>query len=436
MRRRAGASNKKRSKKTGASKTKSVPKRSLAEVLAAADQIMSSSMDVESAAQLYSEAASLLRQGKGDSSIATRDTDLVQVLEKLGECKVSLGDQEGARKDFEDALALLDEKCSREMDSLLYHERRSNLFLYIGQLCMDRDALEAYHKGIQSLESAVTLAAEAHDGDATMEVDASATSGGNLLSVLRQKLSGAYCTVAELYLTDLCFEDNAETECESHLEKALKLHDVDGEPFVDALQTMASLRLSQKSKQMDAISYISKAYGKMKVGCEALATLVGLGEDQDDDVASKPDEAMELQDVDAANNLPEFEFRCQTAKLLLECTSLLEETASSERDQCLSAAISVLGSLLAQDDEVVEIWFLTGCAFTMKSPPVVDAAQYYLQRTKEMLEQVRKSAEQQLQFADDGEADEIREELAENQVQLDDVQAKLDSLPESEEMED
>jgi hypothetical protein len=77
------------------------------------------------------------------------------------------------------------------------------------------------------------------------------------------KLSGAYCAMAELYLTDLWYEDNAENECKLILEKALQIKDGDGEPLVDALQTMASLRLSQESRRADeAVPYIRRSWGK------------------------------------------------------------------------------------------------------------------------------------------------------------------------------
>ena len=117
-------------------------------------------------------------------------------------------------------------------------------------------------------------------------------------------------------------------------------------------------------------------------------------------VADKEEEANELKEVDAANDLPEFEFRCQTAKLLLECAGLLKESPASppsgpsQEDLCLSAAVSVLGSLLAQNDEVIEIWFLTGCAFASKRPPLVEAATFYFDRTMQMLQDIKKALQQ------------------------------------------
>jgi hypothetical protein len=138
----------------------------------------------------------------------------------------------------------------------------------------------------------------------------------------------------------------AENQCKHYLEKALQLKDVDGEPMVDALQSMASLRISQDQDQRpEAVSYILRAYEKQRVGSEALAALVGLDDrgmqqktggsssscsnDCNDTTVLQEDQedehAKELVEVDAANNLPEFEFRCQTAKILLECTDLLSK---------------------------------------------------------------------------------------------------------------
>jgi hypothetical protein len=123
---------------------------------------------------------------------------------------------------------------------------------------------------------------------------------------IRRQQSAAFCTIAELYLTDLCYEEDAEQQCEEAIQAAMKIIDpTDGEPLADSLQTMASLRLSQR-RTKEAATTVLKAYQKMKCGCEALSALVGL--QKNDEVTTQ---AVELVDVDAANNLPGFEFRCQ-----------------------------------------------------------------------------------------------------------------------------
>lgn len=421
------------SKKKGSTKKRAIarnPEASLDELIVAAEEAQAS-LDNEKALDLLSNAAGLLRMGRTSTS-DTRERLLIRVLEKLGEAKVGLGDQSGAKADFEEALQLLEQEPEKNLG---FHETRSSLFFYLGQLCLEHEALQAYHQGIMSLEQCFKLM-QHQNPDQMIQDDR----GEDLLHEMRAKLSGGYCTVAELYLTDLCFEDTAETQCEQHLEKALQLKDHDDQPFPDALQTMASLRLSQKQRQQEGTQYILRAFQKMKDGCDALASLVGLLEQGPKD---EEEVAMELKNVDAANNLPEYEFRCQTAKLLLECAGISRDMNDLTNDQiaseqeCVAAAISVLGSLLAQNDEVIEIWFLTGCAFSLKRPPMVDSATFYLERAMEMLKEVRKVLQKEAEFVDEVDMGGVEEELEENQVQIDDVQAKLDELQESiEQMED
>jgi tetratricopeptide (TPR) repeat protein len=454
------------------------------------------SLDIPIAYQAFQQAATMLQkqqqeQASSSSSFSDDDTmKLIQTLEKMAECQVSMGDPDVAREHFVQALELLvstnPEGMTTSSSSCSFLDTHSSLCLYIGQLSLEREALDAYGRGIRSLEQCVRQLEEKKDKE-TPSGDGAETAVGMMdqqqqeehtststttpliqLHELKQKLSKAYCNVAELYLTDLCDDENAENDCEQYLEQALQILDVDGEPLVDALQTMASLRLSQQpqEKQLEAVLYILRAFEKQRVGSEALATLVGLNHYDDDDdeeedaegttMKSDKNEAKELLQLDAANNLPEFEFRCQTAKILLECAGLLKATrhegggdistaaTSSVADiggsctqsspaqqeaECVSAAISVLGSLLAQNDEVVEIWYLTGCAFAAKFPtPLVDEARFYLDRAKEMLTEIRKSLQEEALMADASEQDDVEEQLEMNATQLQDVQTKLDEL--------
>jgi hypothetical protein len=189
---------------------------------------------------------------------------------------------------------------------------------------------------------------------------------------------------------------------------------------VDALQVMTSLRLSQKK---EATSYILQAYQGMKTGCEALAALVGLkDENLEDDAATA---AIELTEVEAANDLPSYEFRCQTAKLLLECAASTEAT----NHECVQAAIQVLGSLLAQDDEVVEIWYLLGCAFDLIQSP--NLAQHYWQQALQMLLKVQEQLKQE-----DEDEDDILQQLNECEGQIHEIQSKLERLEQDGGLED
>ena len=432
-----------KSTKKGKNGQKKASNASTDDLMKAASAAMES-LDIERAYEAYCQAATQLQSEKIPNTENTDNKNqvvenLIHVLEKMGELQVSIGDQDLAKDHFVRSLQLLEEEGKAESTKNTSHyEMRSNICFYIGQLSLEKEALDAYQSGIRSLEKCMQLV---EDGQENVAMQDETNDANNIEStLLKQKLSGAYCNIAELYLTDLCEEETAESDCEQYLEKALQLKDSDGEPLVDALQTMASLRLSQQERQLEAVSFILRAYEKQRVGSEALATLVGLGDNKvtDEDNTNKG-QAQELLEVEAANNLPEFEFRCQTAKLLLECAGLLKEGSSSsyQENECISAAISVLGSLLAQNDEVVEIWYLTGCAFAAKHAPLVETAKFYFKRAKEMLTDIQKALKDELQFSDDSEREDLKEQLEMNATQLSDVQSKLDTLPDTvEDMEE
>ena len=290
----------------------------------------------------------------------------------------------------------------------------------------------------------------------------------------------ARVTVAELYLTDLCYEENAETECEKYVNLALEIHgdsdNKESEPCtIDALQTAANLRLSQQ-RPKQAQQYILRAYNRMKTGCEALAKLVGL--DDGEQKKAKCKRSVELVEVDAANNLPGLEFRCQTAKLLLECASAVASTnddddngndkkppvvaaaakqspqqhgEDDDQRNCYKAAIHVLGSLLAENDEIPETYYLLGCAYrglhydsnnnnnnnNTNNNGGIDLAKYYWSQALEMLTNIQKEleeqqSEQQTSMQDDGEDDDENEEI-EMQLQsiacqMEEIRSKLEDL--------
>lgn len=269
----------------------------------------------------------------------------------------------------------------------------------------------------------------------------------------RRQLCSAHCSVAELYLTDLCDEPNAEANCEKELESALKLDEISSKfyadtckngitdnenqltvPPPDALQTMANLRMSQ-SRPQDALESIMKAYDRMKIGCEAMATLVGLGKDGE---VETNENAKELLEVNAASTLPSYEFRCQTAKLFMEIATVIDgekKKASSDDDTitktCAEVSIQILGSLMAENDEVIEVWYLLGCAFMACSPPQVESAHYYWDKCMTMLLKVKQEMKECI---DDNEASGVDTEGIDEQIE--EVKRKLELIDAKDKMVD
>jgi tetratricopeptide (TPR) repeat protein len=481
----------------------STKNRSIDELCADADQAFL--QDPNTAVQLYTVALHRLgakQQSNGDSAVplATDKSEYslrrAEILEKRAEILVSLQEREKARDDYRSALHELLNSGHEDQDQLApppptaptdrdFIARVAGLYLYVGQLSEGEDALKAYQYGIQCLERTlqdslpdvgdqISSAQYMDTPDYLMEEDdkgptklSGSAPDEPLRLETRKQLAASYCSVAELYLTDLCFAPDAESNCERFVQLALSVypgssHDSTGSPppttqLIDALQTAASLRLSQSGalKRLEAVSFMHQVYAQMRVGCEALSELVGIKEDSQ----QHPSEARELSNLPAVQELPSYEFRCQTAKQLLECCGVLRDestlttlNAADSSDQlkcnpktgvesltrgtpvtaaeCSQAAIHVLGSLLAENDEVVEIWCLLGDAFALLDPPTPSLSRHYWSRAVEMLKVVHEGIVRDLrETMDQSESDAMEAEAEEISAQIEDLQFKISELP-------
>jgi len=133
------------------------------------------------------------------------------------------------------------------------------------------------------------------------------------LALLKKKLAMALCSVAEVYMTDLSWEPDAEQRCESLVTEATLVAPESAESW----QTLASVRVSQDRRD-DAMA--------------ALTRSLDLWRDL------PPDDPL---------NVPDFPTRVALARLLLE--------VEMEAD-----AIEVLERLVGEDDHSVEVWYLGG----------------------------------------------------------------------------
>ena len=96
----------------------------------------------------------------------------------------------------------------------------------------------------------------------------------------------------------------------------------------------------------------------------------------------------------------------------------------------MRAAIHVLGSLLAENDETVEIWFLLGCAFDLL-PSSASLAQHYWQQALNMLLKVQEQLKQNNNDDDDDDGDDdddVLQQLNECECQIQDIRNKLERI--------
>lgn len=257
--------------------------------------------------------------------------DATAVMDALAELLIGLGESERAK-------GLL------ERSAKLAPESGPSKWLYLGQMSTGWQALQHFSKGAELLKA--ELSARRRVGmEAGEDVD------NETYAIMNQVVS-AQCSIAELYLTDLCFEDDAEGRCQVALDEAMRM-DVGGSPEVT--QALANLRLSQENGE-EAADLMLETVRRLNA-CQQ--------EDYEEDIE---DEGEKGREGERGLPLPNLMFRVQTAKLLLECQTF------KTGKKCAKRAIKILEACKCEDDENMEVWYLLGVAyFTQRRPDLVMA---------------------------------------------------------------
>lgn len=110
-------------------------------------------------------------------------------------------------------------------------------YLNLAQLSAPEESLQSYRAAYNIAERMMGRARSKNDRKA-----------------LKESMATMCCAVAELYLTDLCFAEDAESNCEMAVNQALSLC----QDSVEAHQLQASLRVSQ-SRPEDALAALRRA---------------------------------------------------------------------------------------------------------------------------------------------------------------------------------
>ncbi|XP_070691406.1 uncharacterized protein [Pempheris klunzingeri] len=234
------------------------------------------------------------------------DSNNLQALDMLGHIYSEQGDTQKAKEVLLRAV---------ELSPDVGHSK----YMYLGQIHTGQDSVDYYTKGIQVLLSALEKQAQTTQAQAGAAAPPDEDPG----LPTAKDVCVAYCSIAEIYLSDLCMEEGAADKCREHIERALQYHYNNPE----ALQLMASYLFSTEKNQE---------------GKEYLLKSVGLWLPAQKQRAASSDTEEDMQ-----NEIPPYESRITTAKLLME---------SEEYE----TAVDVLEGLLEEDDEVVQVWYLSG----------------------------------------------------------------------------
>eukprot|EP00474_Spongospora_subterranea_P007378 CRZ07836.1 hypothetical protein [Spongospora subterranea] len=260
--------------------------------------------------KLLDQAQSLIDQCHAEGAIKfveralQIEPDNCRVLDLYADCLIEL-DRHG------EAISVLQKSISISPDDSPFR------YMNLGQLLSGTDALQCYGKGIQIMSSRL--------------------SSDDLMAT---RLSSGLCSMAELYMTDLCDEPNAEQACDDLLAQAIHV----APSNTDAYRSLANLRLIQQ--QFDQASdCVSKC-------------LEIIGDRDHDDGESESGGAMSVAG------------RCDLAKICIELDRY-------------SDAADLIDRCLCEDDSDPELFVLAGLCYLKEDD--IDSCDDYLNQATQML---------------------------------------------------
>ncbi|KAL2157434.1 hypothetical protein VTH06DRAFT_6126 [Thermothelomyces fergusii] len=241
------------------------------------------------------------------------------VLSVLGQIHVELGEVDTARAFFAAAVKV-DEDGSLPEDVGGGAEK----FLWLAQLSEEggQDSVSWYERGAAVLRAQIqTLTESLESRPLTRDTQEA------VIAEKRKRLAETLCAVAEVYMTDLSWEEDAEQRCEALVTEATMLAPESAETW----QTVANVRISQT---------------RTEEAREALKRSLGMWSD--------------LAPEDPA--VPAFPTRVSLVRLLIE--------VGMEKE-----AIDVTERLIAEDDRSVEVLYLGGYARYISGEKLKDQGQ-------------------------------------------------------------
>jgi len=282
--------------------------------------------------ELLTEAAELLERSQPEDALALADEALQRLeaeKESTGDIDALLSQAEAGKPTIPPALVLNAEihLALGDVDQARSHFlRATNVdldgalisaepWLWLAQLCEEggRKSIEFFSKAAEVMRNEI---------DVLEDTEAMAVEGNQkILDGRKAKLADALCGMAEVYMTDLSWEADAENVCEQLVTEAVAV--CPEQLSAGALQTLASVRISQ-DRVDDARQALKRSMEIWK----------DLPPDTQDDAR------------------PDFATRVSLARLLME--------VDVEKE-----AMNVLEGLVKEDDQSVEAWYLGGWCQTL-----------------------------------------------------------------------
>ncbi|KAJ8353923.1 hypothetical protein SKAU_G00214900 [Synaphobranchus kaupii] len=184
-------------------------------------------------------------------------------------------------------------------------------YMYLGQIHTGMEAVQYFSKGIEVMLNTLEERTQSAEGAAAAVSDNDPELTGKDVSV-------AFCSVAEIFFTDLCMQEGAAERCKEAIERALQ-YDPDNP---EALQLMASYLFSTENIQ-DGREFLMRSVALWLPSHRSEAEPCGRGEDAEDEEHQQ-------------SEIPPYESRITTAKLLVEAEEYEDLRIAARRTASLA----------------------------------------------------------------------------------------------------
>ena len=121
-----------------------------------------------------------------------------------------------------------------------------------------KESLQLYKKAIELISESLKTSSLDMNGklESDKDVKTSIYSSKKTPETLNHEVSNAFCAVAELWMTDLCDETEAESECASSIAKAVEADNSNPE----AWQTKARFHMIKSEFEVDNLLKFNSKY--------------------------------------------------------------------------------------------------------------------------------------------------------------------------------
>jgi len=266
------------------------------------------------------------------------DPGNAKVIETSACVYAEAGDMELSKKYFLKAA---------EMNPDSGHEK----YMYLGQMSEGDEAKKWYLKGIEIMENEI--------------VDQGGIGEDTIHKLTKTDISNAFCALAEIYMTDCCFEEDAASQCEKYCSKALEYDQRNYEAYIVNANYFLNLEMKEEAK--DLLKQCFELLNIKQVESEN-------EEMEESPVNGETTEAeSNLDEENSSEELPPYASRVTLAKLLLE---------TGEHDK----AEVILNTLFDDTDEDIEVWYM--CGWNCYLQDEFSDAVFYLEKAKEIYEKL------------------------------------------------